>query len=98
MDLTVSRLRVIANAITARLDIEVQSRRVLTVWQTRTITQFIAATVPTEKGKKNPLIEAAAKVGEALVPTTAERGRADSSHEPAPGSFERFMGAMSSVR
>lgn len=31
-------------------------------WQTKTLASFVAATVPTEKGKKNELLKEASKI------------------------------------
>jgi hypothetical protein len=49
----------------------------LVEWQTKRIVEFVAATVPTDKGKGNPLLEQAQKVGLHLD------GEDDSSEENA---------------
>lgn len=73
-------------------------------WQTRTTVQFIAATVPVDKGKRNPLADAADKV---RLRMEDEKGKSPSdlplaeiiekgspTAENAPGSFERLMGGF----
>lgn len=73
-------------------------------WQTRTLVQFISATVPVEKGKKNPLAAEADKVRLRLED---DEGQADNDAPPevfveqgsqiaenAPGSFEKLMGGF----
>ncbi len=73
-------------------------------WQTRTLAQFIAATVPTERGKRNTLAEAAEKIrlrmedddgvadDDRPIEQVIEQGSqvAQNSH----GSYERLMGGF----
>lgn len=60
-------------------------------WQTRTLAEFIALTVPVEKaGAVNPLLDYARKIGE--PPSDEEKEAAKNPvNEPQPGSYERFM-------
>lgn len=62
LDLPVCRLRQIIANIEARKKATRQHHTTITEWQTRTLAQFIAATIPVEKGKKNPVADAAAKL------------------------------------
>ncbi len=73
-------------------------------WQTRTLAQFIAATVPMEKGKPNKLAEAAEKIrlrledddGQADDDTPLEVFIEEGSKvaENSAGSYERLMGGF----
>jgi hypothetical protein len=47
---------------------------------------YTAATVPTQKGSKNKLLEAAAKISLFVKPRTDSKSK-----EPEVGSFERLM-------
>ena len=70
--------------------------RLLAEWQTKTVATFIAATVPTAKGKKNTLLESAHKISLFPQAKADNRGR-----EPAAGSFEKLMlmaGSLSKPR
>lgn len=61
-------------------------------WQTRTLASFIAATVPVERGKDNPLMDAAQAIG---GPRTEDgTGEGQLNHEPARGSYEALMEAF----
>lgn len=75
-------------------------------WQTRTLAQFIAATVPQQKkGQKNPLAEEAAKIRlEFKGDKSSRKSSSDDERslediiengskvaENAPGSYERLM-------
>lgn len=64
---------------------EAEYKNLLLVWQTRTLASFIAATVPVEQGKRNPLLEAAAEIS--LGPT-AEKEPQEPTNKP--GSYERL--------
>lgn len=62
-------------------------------WQTRTISTFVAATVPMDKaGDVNPLLEAANQIGvDASTDEEKEAAQATATGEPTTGSYERFM-------
>lgn len=63
-------------------------------WQTRTISTFVAATVPMEKaGDVNPLLEAANQIGLDHQQSDEEKAAAQDTAkgEPTTGSYERFM-------
>jgi hypothetical protein len=62
MDTPVCRLRQIARVIDVRHKAARKYQQAIVEWQTKTTVHFIAATVPSEKGQKNPLIEAAKEV------------------------------------
>lgn len=57
---------------------EFRQRAVVVEWQTRTLAAFIAATVPVEKGKKNPLASEAAKI---RIPMLGDDSEADTEDE-----------------
>lgn len=59
LDLTLARLRQITTAIQQRRYLEHRQERLIASWQTRTLAQFVALTIPVE-GKNNPLLDAAA--------------------------------------
>lgn len=92
----------IAN-IEQRLKAERLSRNTITEWQTRTLAQFIAATVPVEKGKRNPLADEAAKISlrvedkqgkaddDRSIEEVIEKGSQTASNKNLPGSYERLM-------
>lgn len=85
--------------IGVRLQARSREQAILVEWSTKTLAQFIAATVPTAKGKTNKLLKSAQ--GIALVSRTQDDTETEeprsTSHEPAPGSFERFMGTFGRV-
>lgn len=63
-------------------------------WSTRTISTFVAATVPVEKaGDVNPLLEAAQQIGqEPRSDEEIEASRHEQRvNEPKVGSYESFM-------
>ena len=61
------------------------------IWSTRTISTFVAATVPVEtKGDSHPLVDEAQKIGDGILPGT-KRPEEPSTKEPRAGSFEAFM-------
>jgi hypothetical protein len=63
LDIPICRLRQIAATVEARLKSERLYHQTITEWQTRTLAQFIAATVQMEKkGQKNPLMAEASKI------------------------------------
>lgn len=62
MDTPVCRLRQITRVIDKRLKANRKHQHTLVEWQTKTTVQFIAATVPVEQGKKNPLAKSADEV------------------------------------
>lgn len=99
--MAVCRLRQAVANIEARRKGERQYRNIIAEWQTRTIAQFIAATVPVEKGKRNTLAEEAEKIRLRLED---EKGTSESDAPPevfveegsqvaknAAGSYERLM-------
>lgn len=59
LDLTLTRMRQITTAIQQRHYLRHRQSRLVTSWQTRTLAQFIALTIPTEGGK-NPVLDFAA--------------------------------------
>jgi hypothetical protein len=68
------------------------------IWQTRTLAQFIAASVPVEaEGATNELMDAARSVGRAIGKKDAAEatnelvGAASKPIEPKAGSYEAFM-------
>jgi hypothetical protein len=66
------------------------------IWQTRTLAQFVAATVPVENaGDTNELLEQAKQIGQPAEDTDEQHPTAA---ENPPGSFERFMGSMANPR
>jgi hypothetical protein len=91
--------------IVANIESRQKTRRLydntITEWQVRTLAQVIAATVPVEKGKKNSLADAAAKIRLRLED---DGGKAENDAPPevfieqgsqvaenAPGSYERLL-------
>ena len=62
MDTPVCRLRQITRVIDTRHKAHRKHQHALVEWQTKTTVQFIAATVPVQKGEKNELAKAAAEV------------------------------------
>lgn len=62
-------------------------------WSTKTISTFVAATVPVEKaGDVNPLLEAAQQIGmDARSDEEREAARKEIVNEPKVGSYESFM-------
>lgn len=77
MDTPVCRLRQITRVIDTRQKAHRKHQHALVEWETKTIIHFIAATVPTEKGKKNPLLKSASEVrlsfeGEDQTPASGE--------------------------
>lgn len=104
LDLAICRLRQIVAVVEERKKYERLHLQTIAEWQTRTTVQFIAATVPVEKGKKNPLADAADKVrlrledekGESPsdVPIEEFIEKGSQVAENAPGSFERLMGGF----
>ncbi len=87
-------MRQITAAIGLRKAAEDYQRRTLAEWAVKTQAMYTAATVPTEKGKKNKLLEAAAKI------SLFGKRRTDSksnSKEPQPGSYERLMQVAGSM-
>lgn len=105
LDLPVCRLRQIVAVIGERQKHERLYNQTISEWQTRTTVQFIAATVPVDKGKKNPLADAADKV---RLRMEDEKGQSPSDvpmeefiekgspvAENQAGSFEALMGGFS---
>ncbi len=92
------RLRQIVTNIESRLFIsEFRDNRLLS-WQTRTLAIFISQTIEIEKGKENPLFEAAKKISldqAELDDATAIPEPGTNSSEPAAGSFERLTRGFS---
>lgn len=77
-------------------------RQTIAEWQTRTLAQFIAATIPmTKKGQKNPLADEAAKVSLNMeddkgksdkdVPMETYIEKGSQVAQNVPGSFERLV-------
>lgn len=102
LDLPVCRLRQIVAVIQERQKFERLHLQTIAEWQTRTTVQFIAATVPIDKGKRNPLADAADKVRLRLEEDDKPESPSDVPIEEfiehgspfaqnAPGSFERLM-------
>jgi len=88
MDVPIARLRQIIEAISVRLQAASRERAVLTEWSTKTLAQYIAATVPVPKGKNNKLLKSAQKIE--LFPSK-KAVASKVSAEPERGSYERFM-------
>lgn len=101
LDMAICRLRQVVANIEARLKASRLREQTIAEWQTKTLAQFIAATVATDKGKKNPLAEEAAKIRLRLE---GDDGKADSDvpmekyieegsqvAENVEGSYERLM-------
>ncbi len=65
-------------------------------WQTRTVCQYIACTVRIEKGKQNPLLEAASKIFlDKLESQELELAQKQApAKENTVGSYERLMGNL----
>lgn len=87
LDTPICRLRQIVAVIGERLAARSREQASLVQWSTQTTVQFIAATVPTAKGKPNKLLKQAQAVR--LLPDDAPQG--ETSKDPQPGSYERFM-------
>ena len=84
LDLPLARLRQVSATIEFRRDVEDRMERVYLEWHTKTLAQFIAATVPMDKkGQKNPLVEAATAL--TLFPETIQKAK-----EPKVGSYEQL--------
>lgn len=88
MDTPVCRLRQITRVIDNRLKAHRKHHHALVEWQTKTTVEFIAATVPVEKGQKNPLAKAASEVklsfdgeDENPAPHVVSKGKDDRSIE-----------------
>lgn len=104
LEMPVCTLRQKIANIEDRLKYDRLHTQTIAEWQTRTIAQFIAASVPLEKGQKNPLIPAADKIrlrmedesGESPsdVPPEVFIEKGSQVAENAPGSFERLMGGF----
>lgn len=65
-------------------------------WQTRTVCQFIAATIRTDKGKQNPAMEAAGKIvlddlEKQELEAMQSRSEPAKPAENAIGSYEKLM-------
>lgn len=67
-------------------------------WQTRTVCQFIAATVRVDKGKQNPLMEAANKIVLDTQESTELEALSSKPQvkENPVGSYERLMSGFNS--
>lgn len=71
-------------------------RRLLS-WQTRILSQFIAATIQVEEGKENSALDAAGKIAldeletEELEMVSRKAEASPIITENAPGSYERLM-------
>ena len=90
--MTLGRFRQTVAVITERKRLEAKASKRQTLSVTRTICTFIAATVPVEEGKPNPLIELAQKIGSEEEEEGEENdGGNDSSNQAKPGSYERLM-------
>jgi hypothetical protein len=83
------RLRQILDTIAERRARDARYRRSLLTWQTQTLVSFIAATVPVEKGRTNPLLEVAREVTLDPEPPQPET-------DNRPGSFERLTSGFAS--
>lgn len=105
------RLRQIARVIDSRHKALRAHQHALVEWQTKTTVHFIAATVPTDKGKKNPLLESADKVklefeGDENAPAldnrsleeVIEQGSLTALDKNKPGSFERLTRGLTGPR
>ena len=87
LDLKWARIRQITAAITLRKNRERVYSESIAEWQTKVVSQIIAATVPLEKkGASNPVADAANAIS--IFP---EADATPANREPLPGSFERFM-------
>lgn len=78
LDIPICRARQIAANIEARRKDEFRQQALLVEWSTRSIVQYVAATVPTAKGKSNELLKSASKLRLLL------KGEDDSSPESSP--------------
>ncbi len=106
LELPIARLRQIVANIEDRVSAERKLQATFFEWQTKTLASFIAATVPTEKGKPNGLLKEAEKIslnldGEAETlekqvindPSVfVEQGSQSVSNRV--GSYERLMGGF----
>ena len=62
LDTPICRIRQIIAAIEHRRNLQFRQQAQLTEWSTKRVIEFVAATVRTEKGKRNPLLEQAQKI------------------------------------
>ena len=79
MELTVRRTVQILDAIKERHRLRRLERHSVTEWQTKVLAGFIANTVPSKKGRKNPLL---AEVSN--IKLVSDEDRAEFTSEPAP--------------
>lgn len=80
---------------------EDKKNRRLVSWQTRTLAQIIAATIPLEKGQENPVAEQATKISIDAMEAD-ELKQALEQHLAAPvenraGSFEKLVTGFNST-
>lgn len=72
-------------------------QRRLISWQTRTLAQFISATIEVPKGKENPAMQAANQVSlDSMEAAELAKPRAEPPKENKIGSFERLTGGFGS--
>lgn len=87
--------------IELRMKAQREYDKTIAEWQTRTLAQFIAATVRVKKGTRNPLADAADKVAltfdsessgadQQSMEDWIEHGSAVAAERNRPGSFERL--------
>lgn len=95
LDVPLCRLRQMTTAIAQRQYLADKSHRRLMSWQTRTIAQFIAATVKVEKGKDSPIMDAANKIS-LDAKEAQELLNAPVEIENKPGSYERLVRGFAS--
>lgn len=79
LDLTVRRIIQILESVKERHRVLRLERNVVTEWQTKVLAGFIANTVPTAKGKKNPLVAEVSK-----IKLVSDKDRTDFSSGPKP--------------
>jgi hypothetical protein len=88
-------LRQISVLIYERLSVKIKAEYQLVAWQTRVLSEFVAATALTEEGKGNPLLEQAHRVGEEILQDASDKPDPDVQRENQPGSFELLTQTLS---
>jgi len=105
-EISVARARQILATIELRIKASFAQRASLTEWSTKRIVEFIAATVPTQQGKTNKLLDYAQKVSLGLfkedsqkeeeeVPPEVFIEKGSQKAENSPGSFEGLIRGLS---
>lgn len=87
LDLTLTRMRQIVAAIQRRQYLKSYASRTSLAWQTRTLAQFIALTVPIGESKTHPLYDLASKIDLGVLGSEEEK---ESQTENLP-SYEKML-------